>query len=126
MYNVQRKWTTAKKSEYGGYIFDSKFEASHAADLDILKRAGEIKDYKKQVNIPLVVNGYKIGDYRIDFIVYHNDGTIEYVELKGVAFPVWRLKWKILEAMLMDNPNCKMTLINQGKSYRPHKIKKYV
>ena len=123
MYSVYKKWTTAKKQEYNGRLFDSKFEASQAYELDMRKKAGDIKDYKTQVNIPLIVNGYKICDYRIDFIVEHNDGTREFIETKGVAFPVWKIKWRLFEA-LFTSPNNKLTIIQQGNSFKMKKLKK--
>lgn len=114
----------AKKQEYDGFHYDSKFEASYAVELDLRVRAGDIKSYEKQVNIPLIVNGYIVCWYRIDFIVYHNDGTTEYVETKGYAMPVWKLKWKIFEAMYSDLPGVTLTVVKQGK-FNMRKIKKY-
>ena len=113
MYEVNKKWTTAKRCEYGGYTYDSKFEASYAQELDLRKKAGDILDYERQKTLELVVNSYLVCTYRIDFVVYH-DGCTEYVELKGWPTPVWRLKWKLFEA-LFDRPGNKLTIIQQGR-----------
>src|SRR3990167_10841801 len=83
---------------------DSKFEAGYAQELAIRKKAKDIKDYQEQVNIPLIVNGYLVCTYRIDFKIFHNDGTIEFLETKGLAMPVWKLKWKLFEALFGDLP----------------------
>ena len=99
---------------------DSKFEASKAQDLELLKKAGEIKDFTEQVKIPLVVNGFHICNYYIDFVVDHNDGETEYIETKGYATDVWKLKWKLFEA-LYDVPGNKLTVEFQGKSWRPQR-----
>ena len=122
-YRIKKKWTSAKRNEYNGYIYDSKFESQHAQDLDLLLIAGEIEKWERQVNIPLIVNGYEVCKYRIDFIVYHNDGVIEYQELKGVPFPAAMLKFKLFEALYSDIPDVKITFIQMGR-YKHRKLKK--
>lgn len=37
------RWSTAKKQQYGGHLYDSGFEAGYAADLDIRLKAKEAK-----------------------------------------------------------------------------------
>ena len=123
VYYQTKKWTSAKKCDYNNYTYDSKFEAQHAADLDLLVKAGEIKSYEKQVNLDLIVNGYLVCQYRIDFIVHHNDGTLEYVETKGYPTPTWRLKYKLFEALFSDLPNVKLSVVQQG-SFRIPKARK--
>ena len=126
MYQVQKKWTNAKKNNYNGYIYDSKFEASYAQELDLRVKAKDTLNYDKQVTLALVVNGYIVCNYRIDFIIYHNDRTAEYVECKGWPTDVWKLKWKLFEALYSDIPNVKLTIVQQGKFKAPkaRKIKK--
>lgn len=98
---------------------DSKFEAGKAKELELLKKAGQIKDFREQVKIPLVVNGYLISNYYIDFVINHNDGTTEYLETKGYATDTWKMKWKIFEALFSDNPLNILTVEYQGKSWKP-------
>jgi hypothetical protein len=124
VYREKRIWSNAKSSNYNGYIYQSKFEAGYARDLDLLQKAGEIQRWEKQVNIPLIVNGYEVCKYKIDFIVYHNDGIKEYIECKGIAFPVWRLKWKLFEAIFGDLVNVKLTVIKQKNNWNMRRIKK--
>lgn len=100
----------AKRSSYNGIQYHSKLEAQYATDLDMLKKAGQIKDWERQVKISLDVNGYHIANYYIDFIVYHTNGTTEYVEVKGFPTEVWRLKWKLFEALYSDKPDVKLTV----------------
>lgn len=127
MYYSYKKWSTAKKCNYNGSQFDSKFEARHAQDLDLMVKAGEIKSYEKQKTIDLVVNGYVVCTYRIDFIVYHNDGITEYQELKGRASREWVNKWKLFEALYSDLPDVKLTVIYQGNNHpKMRKLKKKI
>ena len=117
---------SAKKTEYKGSIYDSKFEAQIANDIEMMKLAGEVIKWERQVKIPLEINGYLVCNYYIDFVVYR-DGETEYIEAKGYPTPVWKLKWKLFEA-LFTKPENKLTVIMQG-AYRPpklRKIKKYV
>ena len=100
---------------------DSKFEAGKANELRMLKKAGEIKDFEEQVKIPLVVNGYIVCTYYVDFKITHNDGTIEYLETKGVAMDVFKIKWKLFEALYSDKPDVKLTIEFQGKTWKPQR-----
>jgi len=115
-YQKNSYYKTAKQGKN-----DSKFEAGKARDLELLKKAGEIKDFKEQETLELIVNGYLVCTYKIDFTVFHNDGMIEYIETKGYATPTWKLKWKLFEALFSDKPNVKLTLEFQGKAWKPQR-----
>ena len=117
MYYQKKSYYTTPK--HNG--FDSKFEGGKAVELDLLLKTGKIKGYEKQTKIPLVVNGYHICNYYIDFVVFHNDGSTEYCETKGYATDVWKLKWKIFEALYSDLPDVKLTVEFQGKSWKPQR-----
>lgn len=97
----------AKRCTYRGVIYHSKKEASYAMELEYKKIGGVIKDWKRQIKIPLTVNNILIANYVVDFVVEHNDGTLEYVEVKGVKTPTWKLKWKLFEALY---PELKKTI----------------
>lgn len=99
---------------------DSKFEAGKAQELELMKKAGEIKDFEEQKVLELIVNDYIVCTYKIDFVVYHNDGTTEYIEMKGYATDTWKLKWKLFEA-LYDLPGNKLTVEFQGKAWKPQR-----
>lgn len=126
MYYVKKRWTNAKKTNYGGHKYDSGFEGNYAAELDLKLRKGVIKSWERQVKIPLDVNGYHICNYYIDFIVHHLDGTTEYVETKGWQSEVWKMKWKIFEALYSDKPDVKLTVVQQGsfKAPKARRVKK--
>lgn len=70
-------------TEVDGVKFQSKKEANYYGKLKLRKRAGDIKDFKRQVSFSLVVNGCLICKYRADFIIYHNDGSREVIDVKS-------------------------------------------
>jgi len=105
---------------YNGHQYDSGFEAKYAMRLDYLLKAGEIKSWIPHKLLDLFVSGHRIGTYRIDFVVTHNDGSLEYVEVKGMESAYWRQKWKIFEIDYNARfPDAKLTVVKQRKkSYR--------
>jgi hypothetical protein len=120
MYIQKSGYYNIKKQ--GGY--DSKFEAGYAQELNLRTKAGDIKSYDEQVVLDLDVNGYHVCTYKIDFIVYHNDGITEYVETKGYPTPVWRLKFKLFESLYGDKKGVKITVVYQSNKFRPPKPRK--
>lgn len=99
------------RQTYNGNTYHSKKEAEYAAELDSRKRAKDIKNWRKQEKIELYAYGKLICNYYIDFVIEHNDGTEEYVEVKGFETEVWRLKWKMFEAkMKQEKPRAIITL----------------
>ena len=69
------------------------------------------------MKLDLKVNGQHITNYYIDFIIFHNDGSKEYVETKGYPTDLWRIKWAILEATFDDfkeDPDDCLTVVKQS------------
>lgn len=99
----------AKKQTYDGYSYHSKKEANYAVELDWRKKVKDIKDWRRQEKIRLDIDGKHICNYYIDFVIEHNDGTEEYVEVKGFPTALWKLKWKMFEAIY---PNRKKTIVS--------------
>lgn len=99
--------------EYGGRVYHSKREAQEAMELDILKKAGEIKEIIPQYKIDLRgLKGDHICNYYIDFRIEWTNGTIEYREVKGFETEVWRLKWKLTEQQMeLDEPEAKLSVV---------------
>lgn len=95
------------KSEIDGYKFDSKKESEFYGSLKIKKQAGLIKDFKMQVPYEIIVNNIRIANYFLDFLVENNDGTIEYIDIKGkdkktnkfIKTGVFALKKRLVEAI---------------------------
>lgn len=88
--------------EYNGRFYDSKLEAKVAEDIDWRIRSGEIKEVFPQFKISLDVNGKHITNYYCDFKVIMKDDSIQFWEAKGMATDTFRLKWKLLEALLPE------------------------
>lgn len=106
----QNKYGNVNK-EYGNQLYHSKKEAGYAQELDLRVKAKDIKSWKRQVRISLDVRDYHICNYIIDFVITHNDGHLEYVEVKGFETPLWRLKWKLFEALYSKKKNIELTIV---------------
>lgn len=91
------------RTSYNGRTFDSKKEASHAATLDVMRRAKDpsqkVSSVVYQYRIPIVVNSAKIAHYVADFYVSFADGHKEIHETKGVKTRDYILKKKLVEAI---------------------------
>lgn len=97
---------------YNGISYDSKKEAAYAKELDLRLKAKDIQSWRRQVSIQLSIYSQPICKYYMDFEITHNDGTIEMVEIKGFQTEIWRLKWKILEAIYeKEHPEIILTII---------------
>lgn len=102
----------AVKTEYGGKKYDSKLEARYAAELDLRKKAGDIKDWERQFKIELRANGKLICNYYCDFRLLHNDDSYELVETKGYETDIYRFKRRLLEALwLPEHPDHTYTVV---------------
>lgn len=93
----------ARRATYDGVSYHSKREAEYAMRLDQLKTARlkkeRVQEWKRQVRIPLDVNGRHVCDWVCDFEVTYADGRVELVEVKGFATPEWRLKERLFRAL---------------------------
>jgi len=89
----------ATSASYNGYTYHSKKEATYAMQLDLRIKAKEVVSWTRQHKLELRVNGSLICKYYIDFRAELTDGSVEYIEVKGFETDVWRLKWKLTEAL---------------------------
>lgn len=97
---------------YDGNRYDSKKESEFAKQLDLRVKAKDIKNWERQIKIPLAVNGKHITNYYIDFRITNNDDSREYIEIKGFETEVWRLKWKLFEALIEEiDPGAELIVI---------------
>ena len=87
-----------QSTEYGGNKYHSRAEAKYAQELDLRVRAGDITNWERQIRCPLHVNGIWVGTIVVDFLIFHNDSSVEYVEVKGHPTDLWQFKWKVFEA----------------------------
>ena len=92
-----------KISYVDGKCMRSRKEAKYYLDCKVRKAKGEIKDFQFQVrfSIPPLPKckekGIRPGAYVLDFIITHNDGIIEYVDVKGYKTDVYKLKKKLMK-----------------------------
>ena len=95
------------KIEIDGHTFDSKKEGEFYGSLKIKKNAGLIKDFKIQVQYDILVNKIHIAYYYLDFEIENNDGSFEYIDIKGkdkksnkfIKTGVFALKKRLVEAI---------------------------
>lgn len=88
-----------KEKEYNGKLYMSKGEAGYARELKLRKMAGEIREIIPQFRLSLDVNSCHICNYIADFKCVMADGSEEIHEYKGFATEVFRIKWKLVEAI---------------------------
>ncbi len=90
------------KTVVDGITFDSKLEAKRYGELNLLERAGEIKELQLQQKFPLMsVTRQKtvalIGHYIADF-TYQENGDFIVEDTKGLPTPLYKWKKKHFEA----------------------------
>jgi len=83
----------AKPTDYNGIRYASKKEAAYAAKLDMLKKAGEILFYIRQVPFDLPGNSR----HRVDFMEFWANGTVVLTEVKGMDLPQGKMCRKQVE-----------------------------
>lgn len=93
----RHKYNAKPTTTADGIRFDSKKEAKVWGELRFEQQVGLITGLTRQVEFECVVNGVSICKYRCDF-VYTRAGKVHYVDAKGVATPVYRLKKKLMLA----------------------------
>lgn len=91
------------ETAYGGRMFASKLEATHARDLDLMRHSQSVDSKVVAVNyqyrMPVKVNGVLICHYVADFYVSFADGHHEIHETKGAKTDIYKLKKKLVEAI---------------------------
>jgi len=85
-----------KKAWVDGICFDSNKEADYYSVLKTLHKAGEIKGFCRQPEFVLVEGNSKDRaiTYKADFIVFHNDGRAEVIDVKGYESEQWKRTFK--------------------------------
>lgn len=66
---------------YNGAPYHSKAEAAYAEGLDLQVKAGAIRGWIRQATFHL---GCPENSYRVDFLVWENDGSCHAVDVKGM------------------------------------------
>ena len=110
----------SKKIQVDGITFDSKDEAKYYEALKIRKAKGEILNFELQPRFTLTnsfkKNGktYRAITYTPDFTVYHNDGSIEYVDVKGMTTQQGELRIKLFNYFYRD---LKLSIVARSVKY---------
>ena len=113
----------AKKTEYNGRKYDSKYEAGVAQELDLRLKAGELLEVEPQYKADVWcyredgTKAFKVS-HKIDFRVKHKDGSYELIEAKGVETSDYKWRRKFLEEIwLPAHPDHIYTVVKQ-RSWR--------
>jgi len=85
----------AQPTEFDGIKFASKAEARYYGQLKLRQRAGEVVFFLMQV--PFRIPGNV--KYVCDFMEFHADGSVHFVDVKGQVLPMFVTKRKIVEAL---------------------------
>lgn len=78
-----------------GIKFSSRKEARYYDQLKLRKHSGEIVFFLRQV--PFHLPGGTV--YRADFQEFHSDGTVHFVDVKGMKTDSYKIKKREVEAL---------------------------
>ena len=92
MFKYRHKFN-AVRTVNDGISFSSKREASFYDNLKILKVAGEVLFFLRQVPFHLPGNV----TYRLDFMIFYANGDIRMVDVKGFKTKEYIMKKKMVE-----------------------------
>lgn len=90
---TESKWSNEAAVSSNGYRFDSKIERDTYEYLRTLQEAGEIDLILRQTRIDLSPDHRM----RIDFLVFWDDGSVQFLDAKGRATDAWKAKKDIAE-----------------------------
>src|SRR5687768_11950992 len=79
----QKNKYNARKTEYNDLTYDSGKEAKYAQTLDLMKKAGQIKSWERQVPLTVEAEGKPIFTTKVDFRVTTKTGGIQWHEVKS-------------------------------------------
>lgn len=94
-----------KKIIIDGIKFDSIREGAVYVDLKKQLKMGQIKELELQVPFTLQekfkdeYGACRAITYKADFVVTHNDGLKEIIDVKGYETVEFKLKWKMLRKL---------------------------
>lgn len=81
MWPRRHKYSIAPRAErtYKGFCYASKAEATRARELDLLKMAGGLVRWDRQIAIQLGQDFKTV----VDFVLHYRNGRVRYEEIKG-------------------------------------------
>ena len=110
----------SEKVVLDGITFDSKDEMKYYEALKIRKAKGEIQNFELQPKFTLIEGFKKYGKtyrpitYTPDFTVYHNDDTVEYVDVKGMTTQQGEMRIKLFNWKYRD---LKLSIVARNLKY---------
>ena len=90
----QKHKVFAVRTEVDGIKFDSKAEARYYVALKLRQKAGDVVFFMRQVPFYLP-GGVR---YVVDFQEFHSDGTVHFIDVKGMETSEFKMKKKMVEA----------------------------
>jgi len=84
---------SAVRCEQDDIKFSSKAERSYYNKLKLLQKAGEVVFFLMQTPFKLPGNT----KYVVDFQVFYADGTVSFIDVKGMSTPMFIMKKKQVE-----------------------------
>lgn len=100
MYSFSSNKYKAKPMEVDGVFYASQKEYKHTTLLNARVQNGELIRWEAQPQLMFFLHGRKICGYRMDYITWRTDGVIELIEVKGMSLPDWRIRWRLLQALV--------------------------
>ena len=97
----------AIRTELDGIKFASKLEASYYEHLKLLKKSGEVVMFLRQVPFHLPGNVR----YVCDYAVFNSDGSVRFVDIKGMVTEQFKMKKKLVESLYP----VEITVIKRGE-----------
>ncbi|NOW85568.1 hypothetical protein B0H39_003449 [Clostridium beijerinckii] len=110
----------SRKVTVDGYTFDSADESKYYKALLIRKAKGEIVNFEMQPKFTLIPGFKKQGKiframtYTPDFLIYHNDGSEELIDVKGFSTQQGELRYKLFNYFYQDK---KLTWVARNLKY---------
>lgn len=110
----------SKKITIDGITFDSKDEAMYYNVLKIRKFKEEIQNFELQPKFTLIEGFKKNGKtyrpitYTPDFLIYHNDNSEEYIDVKGMTTQQGELRIKLFNWKYRDK---KLSIVARSLKY---------
>lgn len=110
----------SKKITIDGISFDSKDEAKYYEALKIMESKGEIQAFELQPKFTLMESFKKDGKtyremtYTPDFVIYHNNNSTEYIDVKGMTTQQGEMRIKLFHNRYRD---LKLSIVARSITY---------
>lgn len=90
-----------KRAVVDGVTFHSQGEYRRWLELRALENMGALERLDRQVRLPLVIDGTKVGTWVADFRYFQNNRTVfeDYKSRFTAKLPEWRFKERVIRAL---------------------------